>query len=134
MGVLTSRIHTDWAAKRSSTFRQDPRYTPTSAFDTFPWPQPSDTQRERIEDATRRLLARRATICAERAIGLTVLYNRLDEGAFEDLRALHRELDLAVIAAYGWEPEVLDDMRERNRRLFALNARIVAGDLPYQPF
>jgi N-6 DNA Methylase len=37
MGVLTSRIHTDWAAKTSSTLRQDIRYTPSSAFETFPF-------------------------------------------------------------------------------------------------
>jgi len=29
MGILTSRIHTDWAAKKSSTLRQDIRYTPS---------------------------------------------------------------------------------------------------------
>ena len=38
---------------------------------------------------------------------------RLDE--------LHRALDIAVCAAYGWELAVLDDEEELLRRLLALN-------------
>ncbi len=34
-GVLTSRIHTEWAAKKSSTLEDRIRYTPSSAFETF---------------------------------------------------------------------------------------------------
>jgi hypothetical protein len=132
--VLTSRIHTDWAAKKSSTLRQDIRYTPSSAFETFPWPQATAAQREEIARAARELLAKRSALCAEQGIGLTTLYNRLDDGAFAELRSLHRALDLAVLDAYGWEPALLGDMRERNRRLYELNARIVAGQLPYEPF
>lgn len=38
MGVLCSRIHIEWARAQSSTLRVDIRYTPQSAFGTFPWP------------------------------------------------------------------------------------------------
>lgn len=41
MGVLASRVHGAWAWAQSSTIRQDIRYTPGSAFLTFPWPAPS---------------------------------------------------------------------------------------------
>jgi hypothetical protein len=131
MGVLTSRIHTGWAAKKSSTLEDRIRYTPSSAFDTFPWPQATNDQREQIGALARELLAMRAALCAEHAIGLTVLYNRLDDGAFDELRSLHRELDIAVIAAYGWEAAVLGDMRERNRRLYELNRQITCGEVGY---
>jgi hypothetical protein len=134
MGVLTSRVHTDWAAKKSSTLRQDIRYTPSSAFETFPWPQSTEAQREAIGTIAHDLIALRRRLCVQHDIGLTMLYNRLDDGAFEDLRVLHDELDLAVILAYRWQPNVRDDVRERNLRLYDLNARIVAGDLPYTPF
>jgi hypothetical protein len=80
MGVLTSRIHTDWAAKKSSTLEDRIRYTPSSAFDTFPWPQTTDDQRERIGTLASKLLAVRAAHCAEHAIGLTAVYNQLEEG------------------------------------------------------
>lgn len=111
--------------------RTDPRYTPSSAFDTFPWPQATNDQREQISALSCKLLAMRSTLCAQHAIGLTVLYNRLDDGAFDELRSLHRELDLAVIAAYGWEPALLADMRERNRRLYEFNRQIVCGEVAY---
>jgi len=78
-------------------------------------------------------MGRRGALCPEHEIGLTTLYNRVDEGGFDALRALHRDLDLAVVDAFGWKPKVLDDVGERNRRLYDLNARIVAGHA-YTPF
>jgi hypothetical protein len=133
MGVLTSRIHTDWAAKKSSTLEDRIRYTPSSAFDTFPWPQATNDQRDRIGRLTAALLRLRGTLCAEHQIGLTALYNAVDEGAFGALRQAHLELDLAVVAAYGWSSALLDDIRGRNRALFELNAAILNGR-SYTPF
>lgn len=134
MGVLTSRIRTEWAAKKSSTLEDRIRYTPSSAFETFPWPQSTGEQRDRIAQLSRDLLDLRGTLCAEHRIGLTELYNRIDDGAFTSLRGAHHELDLAVIAAYGWSSAYLDDVRTRNRILFELNADILAGTLAYTPF
>jgi hypothetical protein len=134
MGVLASRIHTDWARARSSTFEDRIRYTPSSAFETFPWPQPTDAQRERIAEFSRVVLDLRSTLCREHEIGLTTLYNQVDDGAHSPLRAAHRDLDLAVIAAYGWSSGLLDDVRQRNRSLLERNARILAGEIPYSPF
>lgn len=128
MGVLTSAVHCEWASKKSSTLEDRIRYTPSSAFDTFPWPQTTNDQREQIGALARELLAMRSALCAEHAIGLTVLYNRLDDGAFDQLRSLHRKLDLAVIAAYGWQPALLADTSERNRQLYELNRQITAGE------
>jgi hypothetical protein len=135
MGVLTSGIHTGWARARSSTLRADIRYTPSSAFETFPWPSPSESQQERIATLSRQLLDLRSTLCAEHEIGLTILYNRLDEGAYAALRSAHQELDLAVLAAYGWSSALLEDVRLRNRALYELNASILAsGESDYHPF
>jgi hypothetical protein len=134
MGVLTSRIHTEWAAKKSSTLEDRIRYTPSSAFETFPWPQTSAEQRERIARLADDLLTLRSTLCSEHRLGLTALYNAIDEGAFTALRDAHVALDLAVIASYGWSSALLDDVRARNRALFALNAELLAGVRPYSPF
>ncbi len=78
MGVLTSRIHTEWAAKKSSTLRADIRYTPSSAFETFPWPQSDPGQRESIARRAVELLEFRSTLCREHEIGLTALYNAVE--------------------------------------------------------
>jgi hypothetical protein len=134
-GVLTSRVHTDWAAAKSSTLEDRIRYTPSSAFDTFPWPTPAEAQRDRIGLLARQLVDLRSTLCVEHEIGLTVLYNRVDEGAYASLRALHDELDRAVLAAYGWSSGLLGDVRQRNRMLYELNAALVASNgAGYQPF
>jgi len=38
-GILQSSLHWDWAKERCSTLKDDLRYTSTTIFDTFPWPQ-----------------------------------------------------------------------------------------------
>lgn len=134
IGVLTSRVHTDWARGRSSTLEDRIRYTPSSAFETFPWPQSTEAQRERIAECSRELIGLRSTLCREHEIGLTVLYNRLDDGAYSALRSAHSDLDLAVLAAYGWSSALLEDERLRNRALLDLNSAILAGETPYAPF
>lgn len=134
-GILTSSIHTSWAEERSSTLEDRIRYTPTSAFETFPWPSPIEpTQREGIADAGRAVLSRRQAICVERSIGLTQLYNAVDEGAFEDLASFHDALDKRVAAAYGWPVEIAQRPAETNRRLRELNAEISASLRAYAPF
>lgn len=60
MGVLSSAIHHEWAREQSSTLEDRFRYTPTSAFETFPWPNPSQQHREAIAEAARVLIALRS--------------------------------------------------------------------------
>jgi hypothetical protein len=131
MAILTSSIHTEWARARSSTLRADIRYTPSSAFETFPWPRPSGEIADSVGTAGRDLVSRRQEICASEGIGLTTLYNQCDDGAWADLMDLHRELDLAVLGAYGWDDLQPGQQVEINHRLFALNAEIIGGRVAY---
>jgi hypothetical protein len=134
MGVLSSSIHSAWAWTQSSTLRVDIRYTPVSAFETFPWPVPTPEHTEEVGDLSRQIIERRQQICAEREIGLTTLYNEIDKGAYAQLRDLHAQLDRAVASAYGWPASVATDSNESNRRLLELNKRIATGDVEYEPF
>jgi hypothetical protein len=135
MGVLQSRAHVAWAWFRSSTLKGDLRYTPTSVFATFAWPDPTTVeQREVVAEACRRLLARRTEICLQEQIGLTTLYNTMDEGAWADLKTLHRDLDVAVAACYSWPASVAQDDAELVRRLTDLNRQIATGERSYDPF
>lgn len=135
MGILASRIHGEWARQQSSTLRVDIRYTPTTAFETFPWPpSPTAEQRAAIGELSAEVIRRRREICAEQQTGLTTLYNQVDEGAWADLRDLHLRLDQAVAAAYGWPTSVAADADETNRRLLALNQAIAEGTVEYHPF
>jgi hypothetical protein len=131
MGVLTSSIHFEWARRQSSTLEDRIRYTPTSAFETFPFPT---LERDLVAAAGVEVHRRRREICVERDIGLTKLYNQMDDGAWTGLRDLHRELDEAVAEAYGWPRGVAHDAEETNRRLLELNSAIAAGEVEYDPF
>ncbi len=135
MGVLQSRAHIAWAWHQSSTLKGDLRYTPTSVFMTFPWPDTaSSEQRAAVAAAVRTMLDRRRSICQDQKIGLTQLYNQVDEGAYADLKRLHDALDRAVATCYGWPRSAAHDDSETVRLLLERNKEISTGQRPYQPF
>lgn len=134
MGILSSAIHERWARAQSSTLEDRLRYTPSTVFSTFPWPDPSDDGRREIGAISARLIEERDRLCVQGDVGLTRLYNEADEGAHGSLRALHDELDKAVAAAYGWPGSVLGDPNAITGRLLALNAEMVAAGDDYAPF
>lgn len=135
MGVLLAHAHEAWARAVSSTLGASLRYTNTSVFERYPWPDPVSLElRDAVAHASVELLERRTAICRADQIGLTTLYNRMDEGAYADLRALHRRLNEAVAGAYGWPASIAEDSDELVRRLALLNAEIARGARPYSPF
>ncbi len=113
LGVLHSRAHERWALATGTQLETSPRYTPTTCFETFPFPHPTDDQREAIAAATRRLVELRdgwlnppdlaAEDLAKRT--LTNLYNARPTW----LANAHAMLDAAVLAAYGWPPDLPDE-------------------------
>jgi len=123
--TVQSTIHEVWARKYSGALKQDLRYSPSKCFDTFPFPQglwrianPALVEAGEHYHQYRRSLMR----CLW--LGLTDIYNlfnntdltpdivtRVSKKANEaengyqgilELRKLHREMDEAVLAAYGW--------------------------------
>jgi type II restriction/modification system DNA methylase subunit YeeA len=125
-GVLHSRVHEAWARGTGTQLREVEsgfRYTPTTCFETFPFPRPTDQQREAIAAATRELVRLRdgwlnppgfdPAALAVRT--LTNLYNQRPTW----LANAHAALDGAVLAAYGWPADLPDD--EIRARLLALN-------------
>ena len=122
-GVLHSRFHEVWALAMGTQLENRPRYTPTTCFETFPFPKPTDEQREAIAQAARELDRLRqgwlnppdAKEAELKKRTLTNLYNARPTW----LQIAHQTLDEAVMDAYGWphdlaEPEILE-------RLLALN-------------
>ncbi|KQV20867.1 MULTISPECIES: DNA methyltransferase [unclassified Kitasatospora] len=110
--VLSSTVHQMWAIKYGSGMRNDPRYTPSDVFSTFPRPSSS----EGLAEIGRTLDAERREIMVSRNLGLTKLYNRVNDPAIANsadldvarLRQIHVELDQALVAAYGWGDIPLD--------------------------
>ena len=106
LAVLSSSIHQAWAIRYGSAMRGDPRYTPSDVFDTFP--RPAETVA--LRTLGKALHVSRSTLMEERQLGLTKVYNLVndprltnaeDEG-IASLRRIHREIDLALCDAFGW--------------------------------
>lgn len=131
MGILSSFAHDRWLTGGWSTLEDRTRYTPSTVFATFPWPDPDSEQREEIASASTALLELRGALCLKHELGLTALYNRLHDGGFSDLRARHRALDEAVARGYGWPASVVADPDETLRRLLRLNLEISEEGFPY---
>jgi type II restriction/modification system DNA methylase subunit YeeA len=123
-GVLHSKLHELWALRQGTSLEDRPRYTPTTTFETFPFPWPGgDPRVQAIAQAARDLVQKRdawlnppgASPGDLKKRTLTNLYNQ--RPTWLDLA--HRHLDQAVLAAYGWPPDLSDD--QILERLLALN-------------
>lgn len=122
-GVLHSHPHEAWALGLASALEDRPRYTPTTCFETFPFPDPTPEQREAIAAAARALHeTRQSKLDADPQLTLTGLYNKRPTW----LDNLHRALDAAVLAAYGWPADIADE--ELLERLLALNLERAAEE------
>lgn len=103
--LLQSSIHDAWTRRQASSLETRLRYTPTDVFETFPRPLKN---MELSLQPGKRLEAAMAQFASNERQGLTSLYNRLHEREerdplIDELRELHREVDLAVARAYGWD-------------------------------
>ena len=110
-GVLQSCIHTTWALAIGSQLEDRPTYTPTTCFETFPFPRPTEEQRAAIGAAAAELNSLRENDHRT----LTNLYNERPTW----LDNAHAKLDAAVADAYGWPADLTDT--EILERLLALN-------------
>jgi hypothetical protein len=54
-GILHSRFHGVWALKQGTRLETRPRYTPTTCFETFPFPRPTPAQEAEIAAAAKEL-------------------------------------------------------------------------------
>lgn len=105
-GLLHSSVHELWALRLGTQLETRPRYTPTTTFETFPFPDCDEEAREHIARAARSLDERRngwlnppgLTEAELQKRTLTNLYNQRPEW----LEQAHERLDRMVYAAYGW--------------------------------
>lgn len=101
-GLLQSGIHWAWFVARCSTLTERFRYTSTTVFDTFPWPQsPTLKQAQAVAKAAVELRALRRRVMDENGWSLRDLYRTLETAGANPLRDAQDALDAAVRAAYG---------------------------------
>jgi len=143
LGVLSSKIHCVYALAAGSTLEDRPVYPASRCFRTFPFPDCTEFQKNRIREWAEAIDAHRKRAQKEHGAGLTDIYNliekhragipytdedrRLDDTALvATLRHLHDELDTAVSNAYGWPANLTDD--EILEHVVTLNARRAAEE------
>jgi len=147
-GVLSSRIHVVWALKVGGRLGMgnDPRYNKTRCFETFPFPDPTEEQKENIRALAEQLDTHRKRQQARHPdLTMTGMYNVLEklrsgealtakdkiiheQGLVSVLKQLHDELDRAVAAAYGWpadlpEEDILQNLVTLNHQRAAEEAQ-----------
>lgn len=101
--ILSSSVHQAWAIRYGSSLETRVRYTPSGIFETFPRPVSSDV----LAEVGRTLDTERREIMMRRDLGLTKLYNLVNDPNYSDddiehMRRIHVDLDAAVMDAYGW--------------------------------
>lgn len=97
-GVLTSNVHMAWTRTVCGRLKSDYQYSGATVYNTFPWPDLSAEQQEKIERTAQMILDARAlyTDCS-----LADLY---DETTMPpELRKAHQQNDRAVMQAYGFD-------------------------------
>lgn len=139
LGVLSSTIHIKWALVCGGQLGPTPVYVKTKCFDPFPFPTPTNPQKQTIRELGERLDSHRKRVQATHPeVTITGMYNLLEklrngepltdkDKAFNQkalvstLKQIHDELDAAVFAAYGWEPTLTDEQILEN--LVSLNTQ-----------
>lgn len=96
-GVLESNVHMAWMRVVCGRLKSDYRYSKDIVYNNFPWPAPTDSQREEIERSAQGILDARAKYPDS---SLADLYDPTTMPY--DLLQAHRLNDRAVMAAYGF--------------------------------
>ena len=100
-GILTSDVHMAWMRTVAGRLKSDYRYSKEIVYNNFPWPEPIDSQHEKIESTARQILAARELYPDS---SLADLYDRTTMPP--ELRRAHRDNDRAVRAAYGFPADL----------------------------
>ena len=97
LGVLTSNVHMAWMRAVCGRLKSDYRYSKDIVYNNFPWPNPTEEQKAKIEQTAQAILDARALFpdCS-----LADLYDEVTMPPA--LRKAHQENDKAVMRAYGF--------------------------------
>ncbi|MCD8099379.1 MAG: class I SAM-dependent DNA methyltransferase [Oscillospiraceae bacterium] len=96
-GVLTSNVHMAWMRAVCGRLKSDYRYSKDIVYNNFPWPEPTDAQKAKIEQTAQAILDARALYPDS---SLADLYDELTMPP--ELRTAHQQNDRAVMQAYGF--------------------------------
>ena len=97
-GILTSNVHMAWMRAVCGRLKSDYRYSKEIVYNNFPWPTPTDEQREKIEQTAQAIIDARAlhSDCSLAEMYGDKMY------LFPELLKAHQQNDKAVMQAYGF--------------------------------
>jgi hypothetical protein len=103
-GILTSNVHMAWMRAVCGRLKSDYRYSKDIVYNNFPWCNPTEKQKELIEQTAQGILDARAKYpeCS-----LADLYDDLTMPS--DLRIAHQHNDKAVMQAYGFDYKTMTE-------------------------
>ncbi len=119
-GVITSRMHIAWTRVVCGRLKSDFQYSGSVVYNNFPWPDATEQQRQKIEEAAQAVLDVRAQFPNS---SLADLYD--PNGMQPELQVAHRKLDAAVEKVYGHR---FADDAERVAFLFEKYSEIVKNN------
>jgi len=96
-GILESNVHMAWMRAVCGRLKSDYRYSKDVVYNNFPWPNPTEAQKAKIEQTAQAILDARALYPDS---SLADLYDELTMPA--ELRKAHQQNDRAVMEAYGF--------------------------------
>ena len=102
-GILTSSVHNAWMRVVCGRLKSDYRYSVNIVYNNFPWPNPTDVQKAKIEKTAQAVLDARAN---NPDSSLADLYS--ETFMPKDLRQAHQANDRAVMEAYGFDPKMTE--------------------------
>lgn len=96
-GVLTSNVHMAWMRAVCGRLETRYRYSKDIVYNNFPWPEPTEQQKAKIEQTAKAILEARELYpdCS-----MADLYDELTMPP--ELRRAHQNNDKAVMQAYGF--------------------------------
>lgn len=103
-GILTSNIHMSWMRAVAGRLKSDYRYSKDIVYNNFPWPNPTDAQRTKIEQTAQAILDARALYPDA---SLADLYDEVTMPP--ELRKAHQNNDRAVMQAYGFDVKTMTE-------------------------
>ena len=119
-GVFTSLVHMAWMRTVAGRLKSDYRYSKEIVYNTFPWCNPTEEQKAKIEKTAQGILDARAKYPES---SLADLY---DETFMPlDLRKAHQTNDKAVMEAYGFAKNMTES--EIVAELFKMYEKLTEG-------
>ena len=118
-GILTSNVHMAWMRAVCGRLEMRYRYSKDIVYNNFPWPNPSEEQKKKIEQTAQAILDARAKYPES---SLADLY---DETVMPpELRQAHRANDLAVCQAYGFSQDIIKSESKCVAELFKMYEKL----------